>query len=104
MRPLDALIDYMGVVNQPPVSLVLSELVTPEDKRSVWERFRPYHYTPNTFNVASRCFLATYCGRLIGMAACLPLPSGALKSAWRSHKVVVLPAFKHISHEYLGQP
>jgi hypothetical protein len=32
---------------------------------------------------------------VIGFAATLPMPSGTLKNAWRSHKTVVLPQFEN---------
>jgi len=65
-------------------------------KKRAWEKFGKYHYSPNTFSVAARVFLATevFDGKevCIGMAACTTLPSGTVKNAWVSHKVVILPS------------
>jgi hypothetical protein len=75
--------------------MVLHEITGSRLKQKAWAKFAKHHYTPNRFNPASRVFLATESfgerEMLVGLAACLTLPSGTLKSAWRSHKVVVLP-------------
>lgn len=63
----------------------------------VWAIFAPHHYFHNTerggFNKASYKFLVFEDDVVIGFAATLPMPSGSLCSAWRSHKTVVLPAY-----------
>lgn len=65
------------------------------NKKTSWDAFASYHYSPDSFNPACRVFLATMeiSGQevLVGFAACLPLPSGTLSNAWRSHKVTVFP-------------
>lgn len=66
------------------------------DDKSAWSLFAPHHYTPDVFNPAARTFLGTMDFDekevLIGFAACLSFPSGTVENAYRSHKVVVLPA------------
>ncbi len=72
---------------------------SPEIKTRIWETFRQYHYTPERWNPAARVFVATevFDNRdvIVGMSAALASPSGTLKSAWCSHKVVVLPLGLH---------
>jgi hypothetical protein len=62
---------------------------------SKWEHFRCFHYDPNIFNRAARCYLVEVNGKRVGFVASLPMPSGTLKNAWRAHKTVVLLAADH---------
>lgn len=62
---------------------------------SMWEHFRRFHYDPNTFNLAARCYLVEVAGKRIGFVASLPMPSGTLSNAWRAHKTVVLLGEDH---------
>jgi hypothetical protein len=72
----------------------LKEVRTASEKRSAWNRFGRFHYSPAVFNVAARVFLVRRARVLIGMTACLALPCGTLKNAWRSHKVVLVPRYR----------
>jgi hypothetical protein len=64
-----------------------------------WEPFAKFHYFENSrwerLNPSARMFLAyaevdgVLRDQPIGFCAALPFPSGTLKNAWRSHKVVV---------------
>jgi hypothetical protein len=72
----------------------LSELLDTDAKMLAWAEFREHHYSPETFNGAARTFLAYEGDALVGMTAVLAMPSGTLRGAWRSHKVVVLPAYR----------
>ncbi len=75
----------------------LYENFSPVTKARIWDKFKPYHYTPEKWTVSARVFLAmeTIDGHetVVGMAAALPMPSGTLRNAWRSHKIAVLPRF-----------
>ena len=79
--------------------LILHEIITPEIKNVVWEKFRAHHYTPDRWNPAARVFLATevFDGKelIVGMSAALAAPSGTIRNVWCSHKVVVLPLGLH---------
>jgi hypothetical protein len=79
-------------------SMQLVEVHSSKGKRAMWKSYKKHHYAPDTFNVAARVFrvIPSLDRNVIGMTACLPLPSGTLQNAWRSHKVVVLPEFKHL--------
>jgi hypothetical protein len=79
-------------------SMQLVEVHSSKGKRAMWKAYKKHHYAPDTFNVAARVFkvISSLDCNVIGMTACLPLPSGTLQNAWRSHKVVVLPEFKHL--------
>jgi hypothetical protein len=79
-------------------SMQLVEVHSSKGKRAMWKAYKKHHYAPDTFNVAARVFkvIPSLDRNVIGMTACLPLPSGTLQNAWRSHKVVVLPEFKHL--------
>jgi hypothetical protein len=75
--------------------MILHEITRTKIKTAVWKKFRAHHYTPDRWNHAARVFLATETldGKdlIVGMSAALAAPSGTLKNAWCSHKVVVLP-------------
>lgn len=79
--------------------LILHEIITPEIKNVVWEKFRAHHYTPDRWNPAARVFLATevFDGKelIVGMSAALAAPSGTIRNVWCSHKAVVLPLGLH---------
>ena len=45
-------------------------------------------------NAASEMFLATWDGIPVGFTACIAMPSGTLKNAWRGHRTVVLPDYQ----------
>ena len=79
--------------------LTLHEIAATADKNFVWEKFRAHHYTPDRWNHAARVFVATesFDGKelIVGMSAALAAPSGTLRNAWCSHKVVVLPLGLH---------
>ena len=74
----------------------LFELVSVEEKTVVWSEFGEHHYSPESFNMAARTFLAYRGDTVVGMTAVLAMPSGTLRDAWRSHKVVVLPAHRDL--------
>jgi hypothetical protein len=79
--------------------MTLHEVTCSKIKNLVWEKFRLYHYTPERWNAGARVFLATevFDGKklIVGMSAALSAPSGTVKNAWCSHKVVVLPLGLH---------
>lgn len=60
---------------------------------STWGLFAPYHYLSHRINPASKCYVATWEGKLVGFSAVLPFPS-AIKHAWRGHRTVVFPKFQ----------
>lgn len=63
----------------------------------VWEVFAPFHYFSkeerSPVNKAAYKFLVYDDATIIGFACSLPMPSGSLKNAWKSHKIVVLPDY-----------
>jgi hypothetical protein len=75
----------------------LCELSDVDAKKVGWSKFAEYHYSPDVFNVAARTFFAyDDADTLIGLTAALALPSGTMRNAWRSHKVVVLPEYREL--------
>lgn len=61
----------------------------------MWEHFKFFHYDPNTFNRAARCYLVEVSNKRVGFIASLPMPSGTLTNAWRAHKTAVLLPAEH---------
>lgn len=65
-----------------------------ESSYKSWDLFRNHHYLTQDINKASKCFVAKWNGEVVGFASYLPYPSGTLKSAFRCHRVVVLPEYQ----------
>ena len=63
-------------------------------KKEVWEIFRQHHYLSGDLNIASRVFVAFLNNEIVGFIAILTLPNGALKNAYRIHRLVVLPNYQ----------
>lgn len=59
-----------------------------------WEMFSSHHYLDGNINKSARCWVATWRGRPVGFAACIAMPSGTIKNAWRGHRTVILPEFQ----------
>jgi len=59
-----------------------------------WPLFSNHHYLDGGINPASECYLAKWGDRPVGFSASLSFPSGSLKQAYRSHRLVVLPEFQ----------
>lgn len=62
--------------------------------KSWWNIFKHHHYMTSEINVSSEMFLATWNGTPVGFCACIAMPSGTLKNAWRGHRTVVLPDYQ----------
>ena len=56
--------------------------------------FRKHHYLSGDFNKAAQLFLIYWDDTLVGMHSVLPLPTNALKYAFRAHRLVILPDFQ----------
>lgn len=63
-------------------------------KKEVWKIFRQHHYLSGDLNIASRVFVAFLNDTMVGFIAILPFPNGALKNAYRIHRLVILPDFQ----------
>ena len=62
--------------------------------RSWWSVFKHHHYLNSEINFSSEMFLATWGGNPVAFSACIAMPSGSLKNAWRGHRTVVLPDYQ----------
>jgi hypothetical protein len=62
--------------------------------KSWWNIFKHHHYMTSEINFASEMFLTTWDGIPVGFSACLAMPSGTLKNAWRGHRTVILPDYQ----------
>jgi len=60
----------------------------------LWEMFKSHHYLTSALNKAARCFALKFEENIIGFIAVLPLPSGTVKNAYRSHRTVILPDYQ----------
>jgi GNAT superfamily N-acetyltransferase len=60
----------------------------------LWEMFKSHHYLTSALNKAARCFALKFEENIIGFIAVLPLPSGTVKNAFRSHRTVILPDYQ----------
>ena len=56
--------------------------------------FKDHHYLNGDINNASRCYVAVWEGQIIGFISTLASPNGYIKSAWRGHRLVILPDFQ----------
>lgn len=60
----------------------------------IWDYFSKYHYLSESHNKSARCFVAVWEGQLVGFNSVLSMPNGALKNAYRGHRLVVHPDFQ----------
>jgi ABC-type ATPase with predicted acetyltransferase domain len=60
----------------------------------VWKHFSAYHYLSESHNKSARCFVAVWDGKLVGFNSVISMPNGALKEAYRGHRLVVHPDFQ----------
>jgi len=65
-----------------------------EVKHSMWSHFMEHHYLTTDLNKSATCFLAVVEGRPAGFGAVLYFPSGTIKKAYRSSRIVVKPDFQ----------
>lgn len=56
--------------------------------------FKEHHYLRDDLHNATRCYVATWEGNLVGFFASMAMPNGYVKNAWRGHRVVILPDFQ----------
>lgn len=61
---------------------------------ALWSVFAPHHYLAESVNRSAHCYLATWDGNLVGFYAVVSYPSGTVQSAYRGHRLVVLPDFQ----------
>ena len=59
-----------------------------------WSIFREHHYLTGDINKSAKCWLAIWEGQLVGFSSVISFPSGSVKNAFRSHRIVVLPDFQ----------
>lgn len=62
--------------------------------RSWWNVFKHHHYLTSEINVSSEMFIAIWDGIPVAFSACIAMPSGSLKNAYRGHRTVVLPDYQ----------
>lgn len=65
-----------------------------KNEKSLWGLFSKHHYIDVDMNKASDVYTAYWDDTLVGMSAVLPLPSGHIKTAFREHRLVVLPEYQ----------
>ena len=65
-----------------------------EVKQTMWAYFLEHHYLSGSLNPSAKCFLAVIDGTPAGFASALTFPSGTVKNAYRSHRLVVKPDFQ----------
>lgn len=56
--------------------------------------FKEHHYLNDELHVATRCYVATWNGNVVGFLASIAMPTGYIKNAWRGHRVVILPDYQ----------
>jgi len=56
--------------------------------------FKDHHYLSGDLSPASRCYVAIWEGQIVGFLASMTMPNGAVKNAWRGHRVVILPDYQ----------
>jgi len=56
--------------------------------------FKDHHYLDDKLNKASRCYIAVWDDKVVGFAATMTMPNGALKNAWRGHRICILPEYQ----------
>jgi GNAT superfamily N-acetyltransferase len=61
---------------------------------ALWGVFAPHHYLAESINRSAHCYMALWGEHLVGFVAAIAYPSGTLKSAYREHRLVVLPDFQ----------
>jgi len=66
-------------------------------KYTRWQYYKKHHYLAGNINISSRCYEAFVDGKPAGFQAVLTQPSGSLKNAFRSHRLVVLPKYQGLS-------
>jgi ABC-type transport system involved in cytochrome c biogenesis ATPase subunit/GNAT superfamily N-acetyltransferase len=74
---------------RPPINLTIEPCA-----RSWWNIFKHHHYMTAQVNATAEMYLATWDGKPVAFAACIAMPSGTLKNAWRGHRTVVLPDYQ----------
>lgn len=60
----------------------------------LWPVFRNHHYLSGNINPSARCWVATWKNNPVGFASAIAFPNGAIQSAWRGHRTVILPDFQ----------
>jgi|TARA_R110000796_G_scaffold88545_7_gene190454 GNAT superfamily N-acetyltransferase len=56
--------------------------------------FKDHHYLSGNLPPASRKYVATWNGNVVGFVATMTMPSGTMKNAWRESRLVVLPDYQ----------
>lgn len=59
-----------------------------------WDSFKDHHYLSGEINKSAWCWVAKWNGVVVGFAAAIAFPNGAMKNAWRGHRTVILPDFQ----------
>lgn len=63
-------------------------------EHSLWSVFAQHHYLSESINRSSHCYMATWNDLLVGFVAAIAYPSGTVRSAYREHRLVVLPDYQ----------
>lgn len=61
---------------------------------SAWSIFRDHHYMTDDHRLNTRCFGFLHRGSPVAFLSLIPFPGEGRKSAWREHRLVVLPAYQ----------
>jgi len=79
-----------GLLRRPKIVL---EVVPCSHK--IWSYFAEHHYLTGNISTATRCWIATWEGTVVGFSSVVFFPSGTIKEkAWREHRTVILPDFQ----------
>jgi GNAT superfamily N-acetyltransferase len=65
-----------------------------EVRHTMWSHFMEHHYLTRNLNRSATCFIAVVDGRPAGFSAVLYFPSGSIRNAYRSSRLVVKPDFQ----------
>jgi GNAT superfamily N-acetyltransferase len=65
-----------------------------EVKHTMWSYFMEHHYLTRSLNRSATCYLAVIDGKPAGFSAALYFPSGSVRNAYRSSRIVVKPDYQ----------
>lgn len=82
-------LSFRGSLRRPRINMEILPCTT-----DMWSIFSDHHYLSGEINKSSHCWVAIWDGKPVGFSAVIAMPSGSIKSAWREHRVVVLPDYQ----------
>lgn len=63
-------------------------------KDEIWNIFKQYHYLSSDLNKSAKCFISVLNNTIVACCYVLPVLNGAIKNAYRIHRLVVLPDYQ----------